>query len=41
MRSLITERTLALLPPGTVEAEAAGERNLKGVTRPISFYRVT
>ncbi|MDH5420307.1 MAG: HAMP domain-containing protein [Acidimicrobiia bacterium] len=38
---LISERTLALLPPGLVISESAGERNLKGVQRPIALYRVT
>ena len=38
---LISERTLALLPPGLVTAESAGERNLKGVQRPIALYRVS
>jgi len=37
---LITERTLALLPDGLVTAESAGQRNLKGVQRPIGFYRI-
>ncbi len=37
---LISERTLALLPGGVVEVEPAGERNLKGVQRPIRLYRV-
>ncbi len=37
---LITERTLALLPPGLVTTEPAGQRNLKGVQRPIAFYRI-
>jgi class 3 adenylate cyclase len=37
---LISDRTLALLPPGLVTAESAGERNLKGVQRPIALYRV-
>ena len=37
---LITERTLALLPEGLVSAESAGQRNLKGVQRPIGFYRI-
>lgn len=38
---LISERTFALLPEGMVEAEPAGSRNLKGVLRPISLYRVS
>ena len=38
---LITDRTLALLPDGLVDATLAGERNLKGVQRPIPIYRVT
>lgn len=38
---LISERTLALLPSGLVTAESAGERNLKGVQRPIALFRVT
>jgi class 3 adenylate cyclase len=38
---LIDERTLALLPPGLVEAEPAGERTLKGVQRPVRLYSVT
>jgi len=38
---IITERTLALLPDGLVTAEPAGQRNLKGVQRPIGFYRIT
>ncbi len=38
---LISERTLALLPPGLVTAESAGERNLKGVQRPIALFRVS
>lgn len=37
---LISERTLALLPHGLVSSEPAGERNLKGVQRPIALYRV-
>jgi class 3 adenylate cyclase len=37
---LVSERTLALLPPGLVTAESAGERNLKGVQRPIALYRI-
>lgn len=37
---LIAERTLALLPPDLVSVEPAGERTLKGVTRPIKLYRV-
>ncbi|MDH5372538.1 MAG: HAMP domain-containing protein [Acidimicrobiia bacterium] len=37
---LITDRTLSLLPDGLVTVESAGERNLKGVQRPIAFYRV-
>jgi class 3 adenylate cyclase len=37
---LITERTLALLPSGLVTAESAGQRNLKGVQRPIGLYRI-
>ncbi|MDH3306845.1 MAG: adenylate/guanylate cyclase domain-containing protein, partial [Acidimicrobiia bacterium] len=37
---LISERTLALLPEGLVEAEPAGERNLKGVQRPIALFRI-
>ncbi len=38
---LISERTLALLSEGIVRAEPAGERNLKGVQRPIALYRVS
>jgi class 3 adenylate cyclase len=38
---LISERTLALLPDGLVEAESAGERTLKGVSRPIRLYSIT
>ncbi len=38
---LISERTLALLPPGLVTSESAGERNLKGVQRPIALFRVS
>jgi class 3 adenylate cyclase len=38
---LISERTLALLPEDLVKAEPAGERNLKGVQRPIKLYRVS
>ncbi len=38
---LITDRTLAMLPPGLVTAEPAGHHDLKGVQRPISLYRVT
>lgn len=38
---LVCERTLALLPDGLVDAEPAGERNLKGVQRPVALYRVT
>lgn len=37
---LITERTLALLPEGLVTVEPAGQRNLKGVQRPIALYRI-
>lgn len=37
---LITERTLALLPAGLVTVEPAGQRNLKGVQRPIALYRI-
>ena len=37
---LITERTLALLPEGLVTVESAGQRNLKGVQRPITLYRI-
>jgi class 3 adenylate cyclase len=38
---LISERTLALLPEDLVKAEPAGERNLKGVQRPVKLYRVS
>ncbi len=38
---LVTERTLALIPEGLVRAEPAGERNLKGVQRPVDIYNVT
>jgi class 3 adenylate cyclase len=38
---LITERTLALLPEDLVQSEPAGERNLKGVSRPIRFFRIS
>ncbi len=38
---LITERTLALLPDDLVTAESAGQRNLKGVQRPIALYTIT
>jgi class 3 adenylate cyclase len=38
---LISERTLALLPKELVRAEQAGERNLKGVQRPIRLYRIS
>jgi class 3 adenylate cyclase len=38
---LISDRTLAMLPEGLVEAEPAGERQLKGVQRPIRLFRVS
>lgn len=38
---LISERTLALLPTGLVTATPAGERNLKGVQRPIALFRIS
>jgi class 3 adenylate cyclase/CHASE3 domain sensor protein len=38
---LVSERTLALLPDGLVKSEPAGERNLKGVQRPIRLYRIS
>jgi class 3 adenylate cyclase len=38
---LISERTLALLPPGIAIAEPAGQRNLKGIQRPISCFRIS
>lgn len=38
---LISERTLALVPPNLVEAEPAGERTLKGVSRPVRLYSIT
>lgn len=37
---LITQRTHALLPQGMVQVEHAGERDLKGVHRPIQLYRI-
>lgn len=38
---LISERTLALLPGGLVDAQPAGERTLKGVNRPFRLYSIT
>ncbi len=38
---LVSERTLALLPDGLVDSVSAGERNLKGVQRPIALYRIS
>lgn len=38
---LVSERTLALVPRGVVDAEPAGERTLKGVNRPIRLYSIT
>lgn len=37
---LVSERTLALLPPGLVAAEPAGERKLKGVNRPVRLFSI-
>ncbi len=38
---LVSERTLALLPDDLVIAEPAGERTLKGVSRPIRLFSIT